>query len=184
MEDPGLIATLIPADNSRYAECAFILPHNQEHCLEPTRVFADIPSIPSREPTPGADEFPETVHEYDSAYRIQLRFDKQLLNPSKGYGFGTSPTLCDVQLGYRGVLRGIGGNHFHITLNQQGRLILKVHSTHGLAVSYNGQADDEIRRNFTWMLDLEKENGDGEYDVVVHVPDKKGLAFKVQMATH
>jgi serine/threonine protein kinase len=185
MEDPDLIATLIPADQWEFARNVFQLPSNEKHHLKPTVAFADIPTISSREATPGAGvgEIDETAREYDSAHRIQLRFDRDLRNPAKGYGFGTKDNVCDIQLGGRGVIKGVGGNRFHITFSEQGDLILNVHSTHGVAVSYNSQAENEIRHQFTWRLDFKTED-DRQWDVEVHVPNKMGLAFKINLATH
>ena len=100
-------------------------------------------------------------------------------------------------MGYRGV-GGIGGHHFNITFNEQGHPILEGRSTWGTAVSYDGQAKDEVRYRFIWRLDLEKEDGkedgkwdgkengkeDEKWDIEVHIPVKAGLAFKVKLATY
>ncbi len=48
---------------------------------------------------------------------------------------------------------------FDVTLNEEKRLILRDSSTNGMAVSYSGQAEQEMRYHFTWVLDLEKEEG-------------------------
>lgn len=37
--------------------------------------------------------------------------------------------------------------------------ILKDSSTRGTAVSYDGQAKEEVRHHFTWILEPEKEEG-------------------------
>ncbi|KAI4287891.1 MAG: hypothetical protein L6R35_002852, partial [Caloplaca aegaea] len=87
-------------------------------------------------------------------------------------------------LGRRGAVPGISGHHFNITFNEERRLILKGLSTRGIAVSYDSQAKDEVRSRFTWILDLERKEGEGEYDVEVHVPKAKSLAFKVKLARH
>jgi hypothetical protein len=125
------------------------------------------------------------------------------IDEASGFAFGTAER-CQVLLGHRGVYKGIGGHHFNITFNEQRHLILKGRSTRGTAVSYDGQAKDEVRYRFTWRLDLKKDDGkedgkerkengkerkkngkeDEEWDVEVHVPNKAGLAFKVKLATH
>jgi hypothetical protein len=207
MEDPDLIATLIPADNQRFAESAFLLQANEKRYLAPTRVFAQGPIISSREPSldpdeqDEADEADENSCEYDTTHRIQLRFSN--IDEASGFAFGNAKG-CQVLLGHRGVYRGIGGHHFNITFNEQGHPILKGLSTRGTAVSYDGQAKDEVRYRFFWRLDLDKDDGkengkerkengkerkengkeDEKWDVEVHVPDKTGLAFKVKLATH
>ncbi len=179
MEDPDLIATLIPTDPTKFAENAFLLPHNCTRYLAPTMGIGERPTISSREPTPTLDESNEDGCEYDSTHCIQLRFGDKPIDPASGYAFGTDPKRCDVLLSYRGVVKGISGHHFNITFDEQGHLILKDLSTHGTAVSYDGQARDEVQRRFTWRLDLEM-----EWDVEVHVPNKSGLAFKVKLASH
>ena len=45
--------------------------------------------------------------------------------------------------------------------------ILKDLSTNGTAVSYSGQASEEVRHYFIWILDLEKE--EGKWKIEVHV---------------
>jgi serine/threonine protein kinase len=84
-------------------------------------------------------------------------------------------------LGHRGT-QSISGIHFCITFNEEGHLVLSDSSTWGTAVSYSGQAVHEVRRHFTWILNLQKENG--RWDVEVHVPQKDALAFKIELAQH
>ncbi len=86
-------------------------------------------------------------------------------------------------MGQRG-LRGISGLHFCITFDdtiddKEKHLILRDSSTNGTAVSYSGQAIEEVRHHFTWLLDLKKE--EGIWEVEVHV---QGLKFKVELASH
>ena len=71
------------------------------------------------------------------------------------------------------------GLHFCITFDEGKHVILQDSSICGTAVSYSGQAEDEVRKNFTWILDLEKE--EGKWDIKVHV---SRLEFKVQLASH
>ena len=200
MEDPDLIATLIPSDNKDLARHAFKLQANALRHLAPTRVFAQGPTISSREPSldpdepDDPDESDENSCEYDTAHRIQLRFSN--IDQARGFAFGTAKR-CQVLLGHRGVHREIAGHHFNITFNEQRDLILKGLSTRGTTVSYDGQAKDEVRYRFSWRLGLDKDDGkengkerkkngkeDEKWDVEVHVPNKAGLAFKVKLATH
>ena len=159
MEDPNLIATLIPVDQWKLAEKALLLGENQDRRLSPK----EGPPIPSREATP-AQENPDDDHrEYDSTHRLQLTFVKEPKDPTKEYSFGTNSQICDVLLGPRGA-RAMSGLHFCITfdvISNEKRLILRDSSTHGTAVSYNGQAEKEVRRHFTWILNLEKRRGSG-----------------------
>ena len=182
MEDPNLIATLIPVDKRKLAENAFCLENNKKRYLPPTRGIEEGPTISSREATP-AQEQPNDDHcKYDSTHRLQLSFDKAPKDSSKGYSFGTNSQSCDVLLGDRGA-QGISGLHFSITfddtIDDKKHLILRDSSTNGTVVSYSGQAEDEMRRHFTWILDLEKEDGGWEIDVSV-----RGLGFKVELPSH
>lgn len=182
MEDPNLIATLIPTDDYKLTENAFCLKENKGRYLPPTRGIEEGPTISSREATP-AQEQPSNDHcKYDTTHRLQLTFDEELKDSTKGFVFGTNPQVCDVLLGPRGA-RGISGLHFCITfddtIDDEKHLILRDSSTNGTAVSYSGQAEEEVRHHFTWILDLKKE--EGKWEVQVYA---RGLSFKVELASH
>ena len=182
MEDPNLIATLIPVDEWKLTEHAFCHDKNKNRYLPPTRGISVGPTLSSREATPAQEEPNDDHYKYDSAHRLQLTFDKKPKNPTKGYSFGTNPQTCDVLLGSRGAF-GISGLHFSITfddtIDDEKHLILKDSSTNGTAVGYNGQASEEVRHHFTWILDLKKEEGKWEIEVNV-----RQLRFKVELASH
>ena len=182
MEDPNLIATLIPVDKCKLAENAFCHQDNEKRYLPPIQGIEEGPTISSREATPAQEQPNDDHRKYDSTHRLQLTFDKEPKDPNKGYSFGTDSKICDVLLGSRGA-RGISGLHFcitfDVTLNEKKRLILKDSSTNGMAVSYSGQAEQEVRHHFTWILDLEKE--EGKWEVEIHI---RGLSFKVELASH
>ncbi|KAL9017937.1 MAG: hypothetical protein Q9185_004749 [Variospora sp. 1 TL-2023] len=57
-------------------------------------------------------------------------------------------------------------------------------STRGVAINYDSPAKDEVRYRFTWILDLKRKEGEGEYDVQVHVPKTNKLAFEVKLARY
>lgn len=96
MEDPNLIATLIPVDD--HAEYAFRHEHNEKRYLPPTRGFEEGPA------------------KYEQKQRLRLTFDQKPKDPIGGYAFGTDQKKCDVLLAPRGV-RGTTGVHFHITFD-------------------------------------------------------------------
>ena len=183
MENPDFIATLIPTgDRSELARNAFLLPENETRHRGPTERIPTRPTISNRESTPADDCITGGGAEYDFSHRILLHFDDGMKNATKGITFGSDPERSDVLLGYRGTI-ALSGLHFYLTFDEEGHVFLTDESTYGMAVSYDGQAKDEIRRRFTWRLDLKKENG-SEWDVEVHVPHGKGLSFKVQLASH
>ncbi|KAI9670500.1 MAG: hypothetical protein M1817_004367 [Caeruleum heppii] len=173
MEDPNLIATLMPISSGQDTETAFRLPHNRARRLPRIETLAESSDIPYREGTPGPLQ--KDLNHAELVHRIQLTFSKKPKDPTKGYTLGTNPQACDVLLGPRST-RGISELHLRFTFDQQRRLVLRDSSSHGTTVSYNGNGEDEVRRHFTWILDLTKE--DGDWDIVVRVPNKHGLAFK------
>jgi len=186
MEDPNLIANLIPTDTFQLTDTAFRHEHNKNYYLPPTRGIQERPITSSREATPAAnEELVKNYRLYDSTHRLRLTLDKEkkVNNSIQGFVFGTDPKVCDVLLGPSRGDRGISGLHFRITFDvapdKSMRLVLKDSSSNGSAVSYSGQAEPEVRRHFTWILDLEKD--DGDWEIEVHV---WGLRFKVELARH
>lgn len=183
MEDPNLIATLIPTDEYKLTENAFRLDRNKNRYLSPTQGIAEGPMISSREATPAKEMLDDGHCKYDFTHRLQLTFDQKPKDPIKGYSFDTNPQVCDILLGQRGA-RGISELHFCITFDdtiddKEKHLILRDSSTNGMAVGYSGQATEEVRHNFTWILDLKKE--EGKWEVEVHV---RRLEFKIELASH
>ncbi|KAL8935150.1 MAG: hypothetical protein Q9211_004856 [Gyalolechia sp. 1 TL-2023] len=164
MENPDLIATLIPVDKEKRVENAFCLNKNKDLYLPPTRGISGGPTISSREATPARDQ-PDNDYCH------------------KGYSFGTDAQRCDVVLGDRGAYC-LSGLQFCITfddtIDHETHLVLKDLSTNGTAVGYSGQARKEVRRHFTWILDLTNEEG-GEWEIVVNA---RGLSFKVELASY
>ena len=186
MEDPNLIAILLPLNDP--AKHAFGHENNQTRYLPPTEGFNVGPVISNGEITPAYD-LPQQDDEvrYKHMYRLLLSFEEAPKNPNKGYAFGTDKQKCDVVLGSSSV-RGISGVHFHIlfdVINGKRRLVLRDSSTNGTAVSYDGQAEDEVRCKFTWILNLEKDTPKGEeakeWNMGVHV---RRLDFKVKIVSH
>jgi len=141
MENPNLIATLIPVDDRKRAENAFRLENNQNRYLPPTRGIAEGPTVSSREATPAQEQLIDDYCKYDSTHRLQLTFDEKPKDASKGYSFGTDSRNCDVLLGHRGA-HGISRLHFSITfddtIDDETHLILRDSLTNGTAISYSG----------------------------------------------
>lgn len=175
MEDPDLIATLIPSGETDYARDAFRLPYNRKRYRSPARQSATKPTISDRDRTPEPDEVDN--NKYDSIPTIRLTFSQKPMDPAKGYCFGTS-NKSDVLLGRQGT-PGVSRLHFRITFNEKKRLILTDSSRYGTSVSYTDQGKDENRRNFTWILDQKKTVG--QWDLEVRL---RRLAFKVKLAGH
>ena len=143
MEDPDLIATLIPTDSRKFAENAFLFAENRARHLEPSEWMADGPTISRREPTPAREQSDEDGDEHDTTHRIRLRFTDELKKPAIGIAFGCDSDKYDVLLPYK-ARRAISGLHFCITFNEERRPILHDSSTCGTAVSYDEQAKDEV----------------------------------------
>lgn len=184
MEDPNLIATLIPLND--LTKHVFSYEHNGERSLPPTGGFNDGPVISSREATPQY-ELPQKDDRggnFENTYRLLLNFDNPPMDPSKVYAFGTDRQKCDVLLAARGV-HGISRVHFHISfdvIDGVSHLVLRDSSTNGTAVSYDGHGSEDVRHHYTWVLDLwEHEEGGEGCKIKVRV---QGLSFEVKLASH
>ena len=99
--------------------------------------------IPSRGTTPAGPEQDEPL-----GSRIHLTFDKKPKNIEKGFVFGSDPQICDVLLGGWG---GFSRQHFRITFNARGDVILEDTSRVVTCVGYNGEKPPG-RNQFTWIL--------------------------------
>ena len=78
MEDPNLIATLIPTDTFQLTDTAFRHEHNKNYYLPPTRGIQERPITSSREATPAAnEELVKNYRLYDSTHRLRLTLDKE-----------------------------------------------------------------------------------------------------------
>lgn len=84
MEDPELIATLIPTDKYNLAENAFRLKHNEDWYLPPTRIIQDGCILSSRDTTPVGEEASGDCSKYDFTHRIKLTFKTSQKTPPKG----------------------------------------------------------------------------------------------------
>lgn len=99
MEDPNLIATLIPTDKEKLTDNAFCIDHNKNRYLSPTQEIAEGRTISSREAIPAEEMLDDDHCKYDFTHRLQLTFAEKPKDPTKGYSFGTSPRDCDILLG-------------------------------------------------------------------------------------
>lgn len=84
---------------------------------------------------------------------IELRSGVPPKDQQKGYIFGTDENFCDVLL--KDDKRTVGRQHFRITANESGRVILENMGGHATSVSYDGEGKDQSRStNFEWILFL------------------------------
>ncbi|KAJ9624529.1 Protein kinase protein rad53 [Taxawa tesnikishii (nom. ined.)] len=132
---------------SSTAEAAFGLPHNRRRYSPPSSDH----SFDSRESTP-LPNLQEDDDDANCGYRLRLTFTQPPEDIQKGYVFGTDPRRCDVLLGQRRGQGSISGEHFSITFDDDGRVILRDFSRCGTAVSYDGQTKDQKRSHFTWII--------------------------------
>ena len=177
MEDPNIVATLV-AMNTR-AERAFQLDENWHRYQPP---LLDHRPLPSRENTPFPDEIEE--QHADVSHRLKLSFDKPPKDLRQGFVFGSDPD-CDIRLvdrtnfqpQDRDKVQYISRKHFSVTFDEQRRVILRDTSTLGTSVSYDGQAEDEIRSHFTWII------FPGFETVKVKIP-AADISFAIQLGEH
>lgn len=109
--------------------------------------------------------------------QLQLTFSQGPKVPQEGYSFGTNPH-GDVLLGGKKRKHNIIHRHLCITFDHRGRLILRDSSRWGTAVSYGGPKKAEVRKHFTWILDLDKDSPDTTKEVVVYT-DKLGFIIRI-----
>ncbi|EED15615.1 hypothetical protein TSTA_050540 [Talaromyces stipitatus ATCC 10500] len=115
-------------------------------------------------------------------HRIKLEFSQPPKNPAKDFSFGRNLRQCDVVLD-AGHGSRISNVHFYVTFDHHRNIILIDESTHGTAVTYSNQISREMRRNFEWILDLNRE-GDRLWEVEVYVPNLKGLSLNLVFSDH
>ena len=137
--DPELIVTLVAV--SPTAERAWNRPENRDRCEPAPEFDGGVEDIPSRGSTPAGTG--------EDASKIHLTFDKKPKNLEKGFVFGSDPQKCDVLLG--GFVAGFSRQHFCITFNARGEVILEDTSRKKSFVEYKGEKPPG-RTQFTWIL--------------------------------
>ena len=165
MDDPNLILTLTPNDKWGLAIDSFHLPHNSIRYVKPSPI--------SRETTPGdpvKNEHP--VNDLEYFHRIQLRFDHETKIEGR-VTFGGDPDRCDVRLVSR-------RPQFYITFDSEQRPVIWDDSNNGLTVSYDGQANGELRNHFKWICFPKYQT----ITVTIPLPKHRKLAFDVHLSEH
>ncbi|KAI9884408.1 MAG: hypothetical protein M1823_003818 [Watsoniomyces obsoletus] len=184
MADSNIFAVLTACDKSNLARDAFGLPENEHRYRyrKGPEIIAQEPLIDSREATP-APQVEETEGGSEYGDCILLRFNDDLKDPQKGWQFGTNPRVSDVLLGHRGT-HGISGHHFHITITEQLRIELHDDSRYGTVVMHEGQGTNMILKADKRLLGFEPEAQERWNEILVYVPDKDGLAFRIEFPNH
>jgi len=149
-EDPSIIFWLEPL--SQRAIEVFSHSRNRDHF----EAGYSAPSFRTRDVTPATDagEIPGE-HDNDEnergglSHRLVYRFRTKRKDPKRGIVFGSSRS-CDTFLGQPE--EGISGRHFKMGIDNQKRRYLESDSTVEMSVSYNGEAKDEYRRKYLWIL--------------------------------
>ena len=160
--DPRLIVTLEAVNPT--AEIAWNQLENRDRCTFTSESDVRAVEIPSREATPAPGR---------SGSQMQLTFDKKPKNLEKGFVFGSDPKTCDVLLGAWAA--GFTRQHFLITFNLRGEVILKDISREVTRVSYDGEKLPR-RNDFTWILFHDYKN----IEVTLNEGKKNELKFKVE----
>ncbi|KAI9764520.1 MAG: hypothetical protein M1835_007554 [Candelina submexicana] len=156
-DDPRLIVTLEAINPT--AERAWNRSENRDRCSYSSE---SVGGVPRNYPAPGR-----------RGSQIQLTLDKKPTNVEKGFVFGSDPQTCDVLLGDWGA--GFSRQHFRITFNAQGQVILEDTSRVITCVNYKGE-DSLCRNHFTWILFDRYKN----IEVTLNKWEKIELKFKVQ----
>jgi len=174
MDDLNTILTLTPADKLGLAFGAFRLPHNRSRYVKPS-AFMD--NSPSRETTP-CESLDDDVPVDDSRYHhcIIMTFGQETRKEGR-FTFGSDPDLCDVLLASKRGQHKISRRHFYITFDDQQRPVIIDNSTNGLTVSYDGQAENERRSHFHWIIF-------DNFKKITVTLRKNGLAFDIHLPQH
>ncbi|MCJ1386248.1 hypothetical protein MMC17_009374 [Xylographa soralifera] len=181
MSHYNVFAVLTPYDEQSNALTAFDLPHNVKRFRKKVGSVAKVPTIDSREPTPGLTD--RSTSENESVGGIVLTFDEEVKDPNNRWQFGTRPSTSDVLLGYRGT-EGISAKHCNLTIDDDEHCIWLPHynSTHGTAVGYDDQKKDEVRRKETWILSYRPgPDAEGLGKITIHVGE---LIYKIEFPNH
>ena len=184
--DPRRIVTLV-AINLR-AERAWNRSENRYRCEPASESDGEVVDIPSRGTTPAEPEEDESAaSKGNHASRIHLTFDKKPKNLEKGFVFGSDPQKCDVVIG--NYVAGFSRQHFRITFNARGEVILEDTSRKATCVNYRREKD-YLRNHFTWILFDHYENivvtlnkakpEDDEDKTKVKAKNTNELIFKVE----
>jgi hypothetical protein len=83
----------------------------------------------------------------------------------------------NLQPGDRDKVEKVSQRHFSITFDAQRRVIVRDTSTNRTAVSYDGQAGNELRSYFTWII------FPGYKTIEVSIP-RAGISFEIKLGTH
>jgi hypothetical protein len=186
----NVFAVLTAVDTRNMASSAFKLSHNSQWFRKAEGGVAEEPTIGSRETTPAALEEgqSETVNENSNHNstsgaidRLIVTFDGQWNNLDNGIQLGSNKNLSHILLGHRGT-KGISDRQCNITIDDNLWIWLHdYYSTHGTAVSHNGQNEREARRKETWILAYEPGAMYQFRDTRIHCGN---LAFEIEFPNH
>lgn len=181
MYDPNVFAILVPFDKRNLARDAFRLDHNSRFYHRAISRNAEELPLDSRNSTPSPELHSDGYE--NCVDRILLTFDQMLRNPGRGWQFGTDHSRCDILLGLPKT-RGISRQHLSIQVDENLCVWLHDQSTHGIAVGYDDQSMDELRKKEKWILSFMPSAQQSWKDVTIYVPKENGLAFKIKFPNH
>ncbi|KAK4981719.1 hypothetical protein LTR66_009760 [Elasticomyces elasticus] len=164
MYDYNVFAVLTACDSKNKASSAFKLPHNSRWFRKAIGGVAEEPTIESREATPAEDAQSED-EETGAVDRL----------------LGANPSSSHIFLGHRGT-KGISAKQYNITVDDDLCIWLHdYHSTHGTAVGYNGQNQEEVRKKETWILAYEPGTWNRFGEISIH---SGGLLINIEFPHH
>lgn len=171
MEHTNCVLILEAADV--HAVRALRLPHNRNRYLPPND---QVNTVFSSE-TASASVPPNRQRASEEGrHQLRLSSDKPPKDGPRGWVFGSDPLTCDVLLvDGNGQLDEIGDQHFAISFDLQGRVILNSVSDYGTIVAYEGGGVG-LGRGHTWVLVVDLK--------ITTCVTKSALAFKVIWSQH
>ncbi|KJZ70486.1 hypothetical protein HIM_10115 [Hirsutella minnesotensis 3608] len=134
----------------------------------------------SREVTPASGDTESEDDEPNAADRLVVTFDK-LGHCPNGLQFGTRPSTSHILLGHRGT-KGISARQYNIVADSDLRIWLHDYSSsHGTAVGYDGQNQEETRKKEKWILAFSPGTKNYCPEISIH---SGGLAIIVEFPNH
>ena len=151
MYEHNVFAVLTASDQKNKASSAFKPPLNSRWFHGAVGGVAEEPTINSRNPTPAEDSQSDN-NEPSAVDRLVVTFSELTNNPLNAIQAGTNPTSSHILLGHRGTKR-VSARQYNIVVDDNLWIWLHdYHLTHGTEVGHNGQNQQEVRKNETWIL--------------------------------
>lgn len=174
----NVFAVLTPTDKRNNARSVFFLPQNAKWLRRANGDVVEVLIIDNRQPISATG--PSMNETSDATDRFILIFDELPRDLSNEMQFGTNPRSSHVLLRHRGTQR-ISAKQYNIIVNDEFRIWLRDHSTHGTAVGYNDQNETKFRKEQTWILCFQPDISNIFKKITIH---SKHFVIQIMFSNH